>query len=72
MIINLWTESSAFEKIRFMIFMIALFVLGLAFFFPNAFIRHETESLIDQCERYNSEYSGRFVVINGEAIPICE
>lgn len=72
MIINLWSESSFFEKFRLVMFMIAMFLLTLAYLFPNAFITATPLSLIAQCEKYNAVYTGKFLVINGEAVPICD
>ena len=71
MIANLWSESSLIEKIKFIMFMISVFLLTLAFFFPNAFIKTNKSSFNKQCEQYNVSYIGKFIIINGEAVPIC-
>ena len=72
MMIKLWMESTVFEKIRVILFICLLFVLFLAYLFPSAFIRAEASASIKECKDFNSKFSGKFIIINGEAIPICD
>ena len=72
MMIKLWTEASILEKARILLFLFVVFMLILFYFFPSAFVKADIPDLHTQCEAFNAEFTGKFAVVNGEAIAVCE
>lgn len=72
MMIKLWTEASILEKARILLLLFIVFMVVLFYFFPSAFIRADLPDLYAQCEAFDAKFTGKFAVVNGEAIAVCE
>ena len=68
---RIWSSSSFFEKIRIIMFIVLVYLMIMAYFFPAVFVRSSSGSFENQCASYDGAFTGKFIVLTGEAIPIC-
>ena len=73
MLIKIWHESTVFEKIRVTIVMtvFSIVISFIAMRFLHQSYLHDSD-MVEACSKYGAKYTQKFLIIEGEASPICE